>query len=377
MRECVIFTYNLIFMNVKEILSLLNNFAPLHYTEGFDNTGLLVGDQTAIATGVLVTLDTLENIVDEAIQVKCNVIVSFHPIIFSGLKKITGKSYVERVVLKAIKNDINIIAVHTALDNSFQGVNAKICDVLGLENREILIPKEGTVKKLTTYVPIKDAQNLKSALFSVGAGSIGNYNNCSFSTDGTGTYNGNENSNPVIGEKGVTQEEPETQLNVTYHPHLEAKILKALHTKHPYEEVAYELTTLNNTNQHIGMGMIGTLSKSMSELEFLKFLKVKMKTDCVRHSQLQSKTIKKVAVLGGSGSFAIKNAINKGADAYVTADCKYHDFFSTENNILLADIGHYESEQYTKELLHAYLTKKMPNFAVVLSQINTNPISYF
>ncbi|GER59794.1 GTP cyclohydrolase 1 type 2 [Patiriisocius marinus] len=364
-------------MNVKDILSLLNDFAPLHYTEGFDNTGLLVGNPNALTTGVLVTLDTLENIVDEAIQRKCNVIVSFHPIIFSGLKKITGKSYVERVVLKAIKNDINIIAIHTALDNSFQGVNAKICDVLGLENREVLIPKEGTIKKLTTYVPVKDAQKLKNALFSVGAGSIGNYDNCSFSTDGIGTYKGNENSNPVIGERGVVQEETETQLNITFHPHLEAEILKTLHTAHPYEEVAYELTTLNNMNQHIGMGMIGTLSESMNELEFLKFLKKKMKTDCVRHSNLQSKTIKKVAVLGGSGSFAIKNAINKEADAYVTADCKYHDFFSAENNILLADIGHYESEQYTKELLHAYLTKKMPNFAVVLSQINTNPISYF
>lgn len=364
-------------MNVKEILSLLNDFAPFHYSEDFDNTGLLVGDPSATATGILVTLDTLENVVDEAIQANCNVIVSFHPIIFKGLKKITGKTYVERVTLKAIKNDINIIAVHTALDNSFQGVNAKICDQLGLENREILIPMKGTIKKLTTYVPNKNAQDLKQALFSVGAGSIGNYENCSFSTQGTGTFKGNENSNPVIGERGITQEEPESQLNITYHAHLEAEILKTLHHAHPYEEVAFEVTTLDNTNQHIGMGMIGTLPEVLSDLEFLKFLKKTMNTDCVRHSKIENKKIKKVAVLGGSGSFAIKNAISKGADAYVTADCKYHDFFSTENKLMLADIGHYESEQYTKELLYAFLREKLPNFAIVLSQINTNPISYF
>ncbi len=364
-------------MTVKDILSLLNNFAPLHYSEDFDNTGLLIGDPSANATGILVTLDTLENIVDEAINTNCNVIVSFHPIIFKGLKKITGKTYVERVALKAIKNNINIIAIHTALDNSFQGVNAQICHYLDLKKREILIPMKGTIKKLTTYVPNKDAQALKDALFSAGAGSIGNYDNCSFSTQGTGTFKGNEKSNPIIGKRGVLQEEPETQLNITFHAHLQAQILQTLHTSHPYEEVAYELLTLNNTNQNIGMGMIGTLPKEMDEIEFLKFLKEKMNTDCVRHSKLQGNKIKKIAVLGGSGSFAIQNAIAKGADAFVTADCKYHDFFSTENKLLLADIGHYESEQYTKELLHAYLQKKMPNFAVVLSQINTNPISYF
>lgn len=364
-------------MIVKDVLSLLNDFSPLFYSEDFDNTGLLVGDPTNAVKGILVTLDTLESVIDEAISKNCNVVVSFHPIIFSGLKKIIGRSYVERVVAKAIKNDINIIAVHTALDNSFQGVNAKICEKLGLVNRAVLIPKEQTVKKLVTYAPQKECQSILEALFKAGAGAIGNYDECGFVVQGIGSYRGNESANPVIGEKGVRHQGPEEQIHVTFQSHLEDQVVAALFNTHPYEEVAYGITTLENTNQHLGMGMIGTLENEMNETDFLLFLKQSMDTQCIRHSSLLNKKIKKVAVLGGSGSFAIKAAIGKGADVFITADLKYHDFYTAENEILLADIGHYESEQYTKELLHAHLTKKISNFAIVLSEINTNPISYF
>lgn len=363
-------------MKVKEVISLLEELSPLSYSEGFDNTGLLVGDANATITGVLVTLDTLENVVDEAIEKNCNLIVSFHPIIFSGLKKITGKTYVERVVQKAIKNDIAIFSNHTALDNSWNGVNAMICEKLGLIKGSVLIPQKETIKKLITFVPSKDAEKVRNALFAVGAGSIGNYENCSFNIQGSGSFKGNKDSNPVIGTKGKIHFEEETQIGITYTKHLQSHILKALFEAHPYEEVAYEITTLENSNQHLGSGMIGEFKNAMDETEFLQFLKKTMKTECVRHSSLLNKSIKKVAVLGGSGSFAIDSAKNAGADAFISADFKYHDFFKAENTILLADIGHYESEQYTKDLLHSFLKKKMTNFAVLLSQTNTNPISY-
>jgi len=364
-------------MTVKEVMIQLEELAPLAYSEEFDNTGLLVGNANTKVNGILVTLDTLEAVVDEAIKKNCNLIVSFHPIIFSGLKKITGKTYVERVVLKAIKNDINIIAVHTALDNSFVGVNAMICQTLGLKNRNVLIPKKETIKKLVTYVPNDEVELVKNALFKAGAGTIGNYDNCSFTTGGFGSFKGDENSNPVKGKQNELITAPETQIHVTFPKHCEHDVLNALHQTHSYEEVAFEVTTLENTNQHLGMGMIGELPNEINGTAFLELLKEKMNTDCVRHTSISNKKIKKVAVLGGSGSFAIKAAIANGADAYVTSDLKYHDFFSAEGKILLADIGHYESEQYTKDLLYEFLSKKITTFAVVLSQTNTNPISYF
>jgi dinuclear metal center YbgI/SA1388 family protein len=363
-------------MIIKDIANYIEEIAPLKFAEDFDNVGLLVGNYNTKVSGVLVTLDTLENVVDEAIETNCNLIVSFHPIIFSGLKKINGNNYVERVILKAIKNDIAIYAMHTALDNSNVGVNAKICEVLGLINNKVLIPKKGMLKKLTTYVPKDDAEKLRKSLFKSGAGNIGNYDNCSFNTEGYGTYRGNENSNPVKGEKGSVHSENETFISVIFEKHLEGKILKSLFENHPYEEVPYDIVSLENSHQNVGMGMIGELKEEMDEKSFFNFLKKTMNTACIRHSKLLEKPIKKVAVLGGSGSFAIGNAIQANADVYITADIKYHEFYKAENKLVIADIGHYESEQFTKNLLVEFLTKKMPNFAVVLSKKNTNPIYY-
>ena len=364
-------------MIVQDVINHLEELAPLAYAEDFDNVGLLVGNKSQQVTGVLVTLDTLEAVVDEAIKENCNLIVSFHPIIFKGLKKLTGKNYVERVVMKAIKHDIAIFSIHTALDNALQGVNNMICNQLELKNKTILIPQSETIKKLTTYVPKNEAKALRTALFKIGAGSIGNYSDCSFNVEGYGTFKGNEDSNPTKGQKGKTHTEDETKITVTYAKHIESKVLKTLFNTHSYEEVAYEVTTLENKNQNIGLGMIGEFEDVMDESSFLNHLKTKMNTECIRHSSFLNKNIKKVAVLGGSGSFAIQAAKASGADAFVTADLKYHDFFTSENSILLADIGHYESEQFTKNLLVAYLTKKITNFAVILSKINTNPVKYF
>ncbi len=363
-------------MKIKDVTNYIEELAPLAYAEDFDNVGLLVGNYQTKVKGVLVTLDTLEETVDEAIAKNCNLIISFHPIIFSGLKKLNGNSYVEKAVLKAIKNDIAIYATHTALDNSNKGVSAKICEVLGLQNTKVLIPKKGIVKKLTTYIPKDYLEKVRQALFEAKAGNIGNYDHCSFTNIGEGTFKGNENSNPVLGKKGELQKEEEIQLTITFEQKNEATILEALFENHPYEEVAYQITTTENVHQNIGMGMIGELEKPLEEKDFLVYLKKTMQTDCVRYSNLLHKKIHRVAVLGGSGSFAISNAIKEKADAYVSADFKYHDFFKAENKILLADIGHYESEQFTKRLLVDYLTKKFSNFAIVLSEKSTNPIYY-
>ena len=363
-------------MKIKDITNSIEEIAPLKYAEDFDNVGLLIGNYDTEVTGVLVTLDTLEETIDEAIAKNCNFIISFHPIIFSGLKKLNGNNYVERVVLKATQNNIAIYATHTALDNSKRGVSAKMCEVLGLKNTEILIPKKGTIKKLVTYIPVANAANLRNKLFEAGAGNIGNYDNCSFNVTGRGSFRGNENSNPTIGKKGIVHFEEETCINVIFEDYLEEKVLASLFKNHPYREIAYELYTLTNAHQNIGMGMIGEFSSPINESTFLQFIKQTFKSDCVRHSQLLRKTIKKVAVLGGSGSFAIHNAIRAGADAFISADFKYHDFFKAENKILLTDVGHYESEQFTKKLLVDYLSKKFSNFAIILSEKSTNPIHY-
>lgn len=363
-------------MKIKEILSILEEMAPLAYAEDFDNVGLLVGNKDNEASGILVCHDALENVIDEAIAKKCNLVVCFHPIIFSGLKKITGKNYVERSVLKAIKNDIAIYAVHTALDNHKDGVNKIFSDALGLINTKILVPKQNFIQKLVSYTIPENVETLRNALFDAGAGKIGNYEDCSFNSKGIGTYMGNEDSNPEIGNRFEFVENEEIKIEVTFEKYLQAKILKALFTNHVYEEVAYEIYDLQNPHQNIGLGMIGELENSIEESEFLQLVKAKMQCGGIRHSTLLGKPIKKVAVLGGSGSFAIKNAIQAKADIYLTSDLKYHNFYEAENQIVLADIGHFESERFTKNYIVDFLKKKIPNFAVNFSEENTNPVKY-
>jgi dinuclear metal center YbgI/SA1388 family protein len=363
-------------MKIKEITAVLETMAPLAYAEDFDNVGLLVGNPETEATGILVCHDALESVIDEAIAKKCNIVVCFHPIIFSGLKKLNGKNYVERSVIKAVRNDIAIYAVHTALDNHTDGVNKIFSDALGLVNTKILIPKENFIRKLITYTVPENAEKLRNALFEAGAGTIGNYENCSFNSEGFSTYKGNEDSNPVIGNKGELTIGNEIKIEVTYKKFQESGILKALFANHVYEEVAYEIYDLQNKHQNIGLGMIGELPTALTERDFFQKVKDDMKIELIRHSEFLNKDIKKVAVLGGSGSFAIRNAIAAGADAFLTADLKYHNFYEAENKILLADIGHYESERYTKNYIVDFLQKKITNFAIILSEINTNPVKY-
>lgn len=363
-------------MKLKQVIPILEEMAPTAYAEDFDNVGLLIGNMETSISGILVCHDALEIVVEEAIEKKCNLIVCFHPIVFSGMKKITGKNYVERAVIKAIKNDVAIYAVHTGLDNHCLGVNKILSDALGLKQTKILIPKENFIYKLSTFVPTNAVSKVQRALFGAGAGAIGNYFDCSFKTEGIGSFTGNEKSNPLIGLKNKYTEVAEVKLEMTFEKHLKTEILKSLFASHPYDEVAYEVKRLENPHQNIGMGMIGELESPMLERDFLLYVKTKVQSGGIRHSDFLNRKVNKVAVLGGSGSFAITAAKSQGADVLVTADLKYHDFFQAENRILLADVGHFESERYVKKYIYDYLTKKITNFAIILSDKNTNPVNY-
>lgn len=363
-------------MKLREITNYLESFAPLAYQESYDNSGLICGHHDMEITGAVISLDSTEAVIEEAIANKCNLVIAHHPIVFSGIKKFNGKNYVERVIIKAIQNNIAIYAAHTNLDNVAKGVNSKIAEKIGLTNCKVLAPMYNTLKKLTTFCPDDQAAALRAALFAAGGGAIGNYNECSFNTSGLGTFKAGENTNPFVGEKGKQHEEKETKIELIYPGYLESRLLKALFTAHPYEEVAYDILALDNANNSIGAGMVGELAEEMEETTFLKHLKQTMKTDMVRYTALKGKKIKTVAVCGGSGSFLLKNAIAAGADVFVTGDFKYHQFFDAENQIVIADIGHYETEQFTMELFYDILSEKFSTFAIHLSKINTNPINY-
>lgn len=365
-------------MTVRDIIQAIEAFAPPAYQESYDNSGLQVGDMNAEVQGCLLTLDVTEEIVKEAMARGCNMIVAHHPVIFSGLKRITGRNYVERVVLMAIKNDISIYACHTNLDNMRGGVNAKIAEKLGLENTTILSLMKDSLRKLYTFAPAKDADKVRDALFAAGAGDIGQYKECSFNTNGTGTFRPETGADPAIGKPGGPREwVDEVKIEVLVQRDREARVLKALFENHPYEEVAYEFVSLQNPNQEMGAGMLGFLREPMSETAFLGHIKAKMGANCIKYTQLSGKNVQKVAICGGSGSFLLTEAIAAGADIFITSDFKYHQFFDAEGKIVIADIGHYESEQYTTELFMAILKEKFPNFAFFLSDLSTNPVKYF
>jgi dinuclear metal center YbgI/SA1388 family protein len=364
-------------MKLVEITNYLENIAPLNYQEDYDNSGLIVGNGNDEITAALVALDCTEQIVDEAIANHCNLIITHHPIVFKGLKKFNGKTYVERVVLKAIKNNIALYAIHTNLDHVHGGVNDEICKRLGIINAKILSPKGGLLKKLVAFCPSASADKIKEALFSAGAGHIGNYSECSFGNEGIGTFKGNEESDPFVGQKGVQHQEAEQRIEVIFKVQDERKILVSLLENHPYEEVAYDIYPISNTLANVGAGMVGWLPEEMDASAFLYYLKEKMNAKVIRHTSVLPKKIRKIAVCGGSGSFLLKDAIAAGADAFITADFKYHEFFDAEDKLIICDIGHYESEQFTSNLLIDNIQEKFRNFAIRLTEHNTNPINYF
>ncbi len=364
-------------MKIRDIIKSLEKIAPLSLQENYDNAGLLVGDNETICTGIIVSLDVTEAVIDEAIEKNCNMVIAHHPIIFKGLKKLNGNNYVERTVISAIKNNISIYAIHTNLDNILEGVNRKLAEKLNLTNCKVLLPKENTLKKLVTFVPKKNAEEIRNALFEAGAGSIGNYGECSFNIEGKGTFKPLPGSDPFVGKIGERHTENESGIEVIFPAYLQNKIISSMKKAHPYEEVAYDIYKLENEQEDIGSGLVGELDEPLSEEELLNNIKKTFHLSVIKHTKFLNKRISKVALCGGSGFFLLSKAIATGAEAYITADIKYHEFFDSENKILLADIGHYESEQFTIDLLVEILQKKLPNFAVLKTEITTNPVNYF
>ncbi|MEO7210925.1 MAG: Nif3-like dinuclear metal center hexameric protein [Chitinophagaceae bacterium] len=364
-------------MQIAEVVQELERRAPLHLQEKYDNAGLITGDKNWDCTGIICTLDATEEVIVEAIENGCNLVVAHHPILFYGLKKITGKDYVEKALILAIKNDIALYAIHTNLDNMLNGVNGKIAELLGLKNMQVLNPKPGLLQKLFTYVPVSHKEKLLNALFAAGGGVISDYSECSFSAEGKGTFKPGENTHPFSGERGKRSDENEVKIEIIFPAWLQQTMLKALKENHPYEEVAYEIIRLENTSNSMGSGILGDLPEALPENELLDLIKKTLGLNVIKHTKFLQKPIQKIAICGGAGSFLIKDAIAAGAGLFLTSDIKYHEFFDADSKILLADAGHWETEQFTIDLLFDILRQKFPNFAVLKTKMRTNPVFYF
>jgi len=363
-------------MRLSDIIAHLESWAPPVLQEDYDNNGLQVGDKNAEASAALITLDCTEEVVAEAVRKNCNLIIAHHPVIFRGLKSITGRTGVERTILAAIKNNVAIYAIHTNLDNVITGVNAEIAARLGLQELEVLDPKSDQLRKLVVFVPNAHVEKVRQAMFDAGAGRIGFYDECSFNLKGEGTFRGGEGSNAFVGKKGERHTEPETRIETIIHAPRERVIIDAMLKAHPYEEVAYDVYPITNSLKSVGSGAIGRLPAPMPEDAFIAKVKAAFGATMLRHTAFRGKSVERVAICGGSGAFLIGRARAAGADAYVTADVKYHQFFEAEGDLLLADIGHYESEQFTMHLIQRRLKEVLPTFAAHLTEIVTNPIHY-
>lgn len=363
-------------MTVREVTSILESFAPLAFQEDYDNSGLIVGDANMEVTGVLLTIDVTPQVVAEAVAGGANLIVAHHPVIFKGLKRITGKSYVEQVVVDAIRNNIAIYAAHTNIDSVQGGVSFKMAEVLGLTNTQVLSPLTGQLVKLVTFVPTEYAEAVRQAMFNAGAGVIGNYDSCSFNIQGQGTFRAGDGTNPFVGEMGKIHFEPEVRVETIVPRHILNAVVKAMVEAHPYEEVAYDVYPLDLPYKKAGLGVVGDLPEPMNTIDFVKHVKQQFRAPCVRYTNPVKDFISRVAICGGSAISLLNDAIAANADVFITADVKYHQFFDAENRIVILDIGHFESEQFTIDIFYDLLSKKISNFAVLKSKVRTNPINY-
>jgi len=364
-------------LTIKEIIQELEAFAPLQYQESYDNAGLIVGDKNCRVDSVLLAVDVTEAVIDEAVKLGAGMIIAHHPIIFKGLKKLTGSNYVERTVIKAIKSDVAIYAAHTNMDAVSNGVNGILAEKLGLENVSVMSPRAGLLKKIHVFVPEDYANAVREAAFKAGAGHIGNYDNCSYNVNGKGSFRAGDDSNPFVGEKGQTHFEPEVKIEIVFPEVLQSAVINAVITAHPYEEVAYDVYSLDNPWDKVGIGLVGELKTPVKPMDFMESLSGILKQPHFRYTKPVTDEIKQVAICGGAGSFTINQAKAKGADVLITADVKYHEFFDADSQIMIVDAGHYETEQFTKELFSNVIQKKFPNFAVRFSNVNTNPVNYY
>ncbi len=367
-------------MKISEVISKLEQWAPRALQEGYDNAGLLSGDADEECRGALCCLDITQKVLEEALEQNCNLIIAHHPLVFQSIKSLAGNTLVNRLLVFAIKNNVAVYAFHTNLDNVLSGVNAAFANKMGISpiGRQILYKKSRQVAKLYTYVPKTHHLQVQKALYATGAGQIGLYENCSFSALGTGTFRPMEGSKPFIGSTdGPLETLEEIKLEVIFPVWLKENVLQALHNAHPYETVAYEIVITENTHPETGSGLIGNLEYPLEETEFLSLIKAKFHLSVIKTSPLMNKKVQKVAICGGAGSFLISHAIRQGADVFITSDLKYHDYFEADGKILLMDIGHYESEVATVELMTGYINSKFPNFAVLKTKVITNPVQYF
>ncbi|MBE0648992.1 MAG: Nif3-like dinuclear metal center hexameric protein [Bacteroidales bacterium] len=364
-------------MKLNEIMSALETWAPLSFQEEWDNSGLIIGDPHQDVSGIMVSLDTTLEVLEEAHEKQCNLVISHHPLIFNGITNLTPRLPEYAAIRFAIRNEISVMAVHTNLDNRADSLNHLLGDKLGLEGMEIVQPRKGYLKKLATFCPLDHADRIRDSLFSAGAGHIGNYDNCSFNATGQGTFRASEKARPFVGEKNSTHYENEIRIEVIFPQHVEQRVIEALRESHPYEEVAYDIYPLDNLFPHIGSGVFGSLPEPVMSGNFLEAVKESYDIKLLRHTNVGDKLIKTVAICSGSGSFLIQHVNHKGIDAYLTGDLKYHDFQGVSTDFLLVDIGHFESEHFVKEMLKELLIEKFPNFAVLISERESNPIKYF
>ncbi|HBG41143.1 Nif3-like dinuclear metal center hexameric protein [Limibacterium fermenti] len=363
-------------MRIKDIIQAIEQLAPLALQEDFDNSGLQVGDVNREATGALLCIDVTENVMDEAISLGCNLIISHHPLAFRPFKSLTGRTYIERCLIKAVKNDITVYAAHTNLDNATGGVNFRLAEMLGLQQIRILSPQKKALLKLVTFVPDTHAEYVRTALFNAGAGNIGNYDSCSYNLTGEGTFRAGESTNPFVGEIGELHYEKEIRIETVLPAFRKEEVLRALIAVHPYEEPAYDFYPLENEWKQAGSGAVGVLPEPMPEQEFLYFLQDVLNLPAIRHTKMRNREIRDVALCGGSGAFLIPEAIAYGADVFITGEAKYNDFYDVEGRILLAVVGHYESEICTKEIFFDVISKKYPTFALHKSAFDSNPVKY-
>lgn len=364
-------------LKIKDIINFLETIAPLSLQEEYDNSGLACGDAEQNCTGGIVALDLTPAVIDEAKEKGFNLIIVHHPPIFKGLKRIIAQDPISAMLLSCIKAEIAVYAIHTNLDNVVAGVNGEIAERLGLEKTRVLNPLQGTHRKLVFYVPMEHAVIVRNALFEAGAGKIGLYDQCSFNDSGEGTFRALEGAKPFVGKQGEQHVEQETKVEMLYPIHLESMIIQTLKENHPYETVAYHTLNLENKFEEIGGGLIGKLKHPISETDFLQLVKNTFQTGTIRHSPLTKRTIETVALCGGSGKSLINNALRQKADVFLTADLGYHDFFIPDGKMLLADMGHFESEQFTSDLILRRINEKFPTFALLKTGNSTNPVHYF
>jgi len=362
-------------VRVADVVKVMETFAPISYQESYDNSGLIIGTNDTEVKGVLVCLDVTEDVLDEAIELGANMIISHHPIVFSGVKRFNGNGYVQRIVQKSIKNDLILYASHTNADSVLGGVNSKLAEIINLQDCKVLSPIKNDFFKLVTFIPTDHFSKVSNAVFDAGAGSIGNYDKCGFATDGQGSFRAGEDAKPFVGSKSELHFENETRFETVFPKYLKGAVINSLLNSHPYEEVAYDLYELHNYNYKVGLGIVGDLKEPMTYSEFIEFVKDKLHISAIKCTKFLDKKINRVAVCGGSGAFLLNDAIGSGADIFISGDFKYHQFFDADNRIVIADVGHYESEKHVKSVFYELLTKKITNFAVYISRINTNPIN--